>query len=338
MAFCFKAIQRAVQLNLKRQISLTAQHLHPVQISVGSCPVTTWSHLPLLFQISQVTNLRAAWPLGGSGACTRSFSAKVQPTPDTTLYLRNLDNGAEIFLVGTAHVSRKSAEQVQQMIQVVKPEVVMLELDATRARKLRSQSTSEQGSFLKDFLAHMGMPGAAFSESLLKAGMSGFYHVLRTLGLDPGLEFKVAIEEAERTGARLVYGDQDAQVTMKRLTQALGGPNGLTIMDLLRLMVSNPSHPIPPDLYQLLKGGLSSSLEARVEAMKNRQMARSMTQYMRDVHPKLAQALIDERDEIMVDCLRGLRGKVVAVVGLAHLDGIESRWQAAGATAKIADN
>ena len=37
--------------------------------------------------------------------------------------------------------------------------------------------------------------------------------------------------------------------------------------------------------------------------------------------------MIDERDEHMVHSLSKLRGRVVGVVGLAHLDGIERRWE-----------
>jgi hypothetical protein len=35
----------------------------------------------------------------------------------------------------------------------------------------------------------------------------------------------------------------------------------------------------------------------------------------------------DERDEVMVQSLSQLQGRVVGVVGLAHLDGIERRWE-----------
>jgi hypothetical protein len=35
----------------------------------------------------------------------------------------------------------------------------------------------------------------------------------------------------------------------------------------------------------------------------------------------------DERDEVMVQSLSQLQGRVVGVVGLAHLDGIQRRWE-----------
>ena len=49
----------------------------------------------------------------------------------------------------------------------------------------------------------------------------GFYRVLKTLGMDPGLEFKVAMEEAQKLRARIVYGDANVQETMQRISQSL---------------------------------------------------------------------------------------------------------------------
>ena len=45
------------------------------------------------------------------------------------------------------------------------------------------------------------------------------------------------------------------------------------------------------------------------------------------VCPWQRKVLIDERDEFMFRKLLGCQGKVVAVVGLGHLDGIEERWK-----------
>ena len=45
--------------------------------------------------------------------------------------------------------------------------------------------------------------------------------MLKTLGMDPGLEFKVAMEEAEKLRARVVYGDANVQETMRRVSQSI---------------------------------------------------------------------------------------------------------------------
>ncbi len=49
-----------------------------------------------------------------------------------------LSGDMQIFLVGTAHVSRNSAEEVRELIHVVKPTTIMVELCRKRADKLRS--------------------------------------------------------------------------------------------------------------------------------------------------------------------------------------------------------
>ena len=42
----------------------------------------------------------------------------------------------QIFLVGTAHVSKASSEEVRGMLRAVKPQTVFVELDIGRARQL----------------------------------------------------------------------------------------------------------------------------------------------------------------------------------------------------------
>ena len=60
--------------------------------------------------------------------------------------------------------------------------------------------------------------------TLFKCGMdlvTGFYRLLKTWGMDPGLEFKVAMEEAELLRARIVFGDADQDRTMRRISESL---------------------------------------------------------------------------------------------------------------------
>lgn len=230
--------------------------------------------------------------------------------------------------MGTAHVSRRSAEEVSALIDVVRPDAVMIELCAGRAKKLMEGGVRSDGEFLREMLGSLLAPGGSFGEKMFKLSFSGFYRFLRSLGLNPGGEFRAAIEGAERHGARLVYGDRDVNETMKRLASSID------FEDVLRL-VSTQS-PNPPqhivDYFENNGGNKSqekrnTTIEDHVEALKTRAMARDMAHFLREASPKLAQALIDERDEILTKSLRKLQGRVVGVVGLAHLDGIERRWE-----------
>jgi len=72
----------------------------------------------------------------------RSFSASrgassVDALGETMSLLRNLRNGSEIFLVGTAHISKTSAEEVRSVIRSVNPDNVFVELCDDRAAAIR---------------------------------------------------------------------------------------------------------------------------------------------------------------------------------------------------------
>ena len=57
--------------------------------------------------------------------------------------------------------------------------------------------------------------------STTRLWLAGFYRLLKSWGMDPGQEFKVAMEEAERLRATLVYGDADQDHTIKRIAKAI---------------------------------------------------------------------------------------------------------------------
>ena len=49
---------------------------------------------------------------------------------------------------------------------------------------------------------------------------------------------------------------------------------------------------------------------------------------MRASFPRVAAAMLDQRDDVMTqNLLRRCSGRTVAVVGMAHMDGIEERWR-----------
>ena len=101
---------------------------------------------------------------GGVVRWGRAFAAgtsSTPPVPETMSYLRNLRNGDEVYLVGTAHISRKSADEVRNVIRSVRPDTVFLELcDARAAAMRRSMSgKSDEGGIpepLRQLLSALG--------------------------------------------------------------------------------------------------------------------------------------------------------------------------------------
>jgi len=212
----------------------------------------------------------------------------------------------------------------------VRPETVVLELCATRARRLQAGVAPE--STLVELLRLLQAPGSVTSKALA-LGLRGMYGLWRHAGLEPGGEFTAAMQEAAALSpsAAVVYGDQEASVTLQRLAATI------TLPALLSALGSafSPSRQVPPELAAALSGKLSA--EEAVEALKDRETVRALVAYTRDAQPAATRVLLDERDDILARALRSAGGsRVVGVVGLAHVDGIEQRWGAmdAGGEAK----
>lgn len=71
------------------------------------------------------------------------------------------------------------------------------------------------------------------------------------------------------------------------------------VQDIFKLM-GNSTIVDDPELHQSFQA--ASGMAASVEAMKTRKAARAMTKALRDVNPKLAKALIDDRDKVCHVC------------------------------------
>ncbi|KAL2652271.1 hypothetical protein R1flu_020399 [Riccia fluitans] len=241
----------------------------------------------------------------------RPFSS-IGTNDGSVTYLRNGETGAELFLVGTAHVSAKSAEEVRQVIHEVKPNIVSVELCAERARKLMAGEQRQTWDLLRDFISFPGGLG----QKLVHIATKSIYSILRNTGVEPGKEFKVAVEEAQRLGAELVYIDQDFRVTVKRIADEI------TYQDVFKLLTRQAD--MPAELRREFEKG---DFIQGVESLKTRQNIRVIMKGMEEVFPNLVKVLIHERDQLMFNNLRQLEGTIVAVVGMAHMDGIERLWK-----------
>ena len=263
----------------------------------------------------------------------RALSAATSPVPETMSYLRDLRSGSEVYLVGTAHISRKSADEVRSVIRSVKPDVVFVELCRARADAMRSGARDDRAGALpepqRQLRRSLGAPGD-LGEKLLGAGLKAVYQLLRQFhGLDPGLEFKVAMDECDASGARLVLGDRDQDATIRALRDAID------LADVLKLLAGGggvDKTALDPELAALFSGADWRDPARAVETLKTRKATAAMAAAMRAQFPRVARAMLDQRDDVMTERLleaaraEGGENKIVAVVGMAHMDGVEARW------------
>ncbi|KAL4427745.1 hypothetical protein ABPG75_001834 [Micractinium tetrahymenae] len=221
------------------------------------------------------------------------------PGPETTYYV-----------LGTAHVSADSCDDVTALIRAVKPQVVLIELCSERKPVLTLDKLREPslGEALAEIRSGRATPfQAIYSWLLAKVGAQ--------LDVLPGEEFRVALREAHAIGAQVVLGDRSLAVTLARVWHAL------SLWEKLKLTGT------------LLWTGLSmlneEEMRAEIEKMKESDVLTEAIREFGKEFPSLLHPLITERDQYMAFMLRKLASRahtVVAVVGAGHLQGIREHW------------
>ena len=129
----------------------------------------------------------------------------------------------EIRIVGTAHVSAKSIEEVRESIEEFCPDLVAVELDRGRYASLKRQ--------MADPTVTEVLEAKNFSQLLVQWILA---YLQRRVGLDvgvePGAEMKAAVEEAERRNISVGLIDRDIRITLHRFWRSL------SILEKLRMV------------------------------------------------------------------------------------------------------
>lgn len=213
----------------------------------------------------------------------------------------------EIILIGTAHVSKKSAEEVKEVIEAEQPDTVCVELDEQRYQSIM------EGNQWKEMDIFKVIKEKKATLLLMNLVISSFQkRVAKQFGIKPGQEMIQGIESAKETGAELVLADRNIQVTFARIWGNVGfwGKTQL-LMQIVGSIFS--------------KDDIS---EEELEKLKSKDMLNSMLNEFTEHFPKLKKPLIDERDQYLAQKIKEAPGeKIVAVVGAAHVPGITNEIQ-----------
>jgi len=192
----------------------------------------------------------------------------------TTLTL----NGTHYLLIGTAHVSRDSIDEVKKIITGEKPDMVCVELD-----QARYNSISQSDNWQKLDLSKVFKEGKGF---LLIANLvlSSFQRRLgNELGVKPGDEMKIAVETANEMGIPYSLCDREVHTTLRRAWAKCGfWSKSKLLASLLASAFTNEK--------------LS---EEEVEKLKNRNELDGMMNELAEYLPAVKTVLIDERDRYL---------------------------------------
>lgn len=213
-------------------------------------------------------------------------------------------NDREIILVGTAHISKESIEDVKQCVTSEQPDCVCVELDEQRYKALTNEKQWQQLDIIevlksgKGFLLLANLVLAAFQK-----------RIGSDVGVKPGDEMKAAVTIAEELSIKTELVDRPIHITLKRAwaKNSLWGKSKL--------------------LAALLSSAFSTEkLSAeQIEALKDKSEMDGMMAEMAEYLPQVKEALIDERDRYLATKIWNAPGKkIVAVLGAGHLAGTEA--------------
>jgi pheromone shutdown-related protein TraB len=211
-------------------------------------------------------------------------------------------NGREISILGTAHVSRDSVNDVCAHIVEQSPDHVCVEIDAARYQSLTS------GAGWSDLNIYQVLRSRRGFLLLGNLVLSSFQkRIGADLGVKPGEEMRAAIEAAQAADIPFSLCDRDIQTTLKRAWAMTGfwGKNKL-LASLLSSVFTRESFNAE-----------------EIEKLKQTSAIESMMAELADYLPSVKHVLIDERDRFLATRIFEAPGeRVLAVVGAGHVPGI----------------
>jgi len=212
----------------------------------------------------------------------------------------------QVILVGTAHVSRESAQQVACVIRDESPDTVCVELCQSRYQSIRQKERWQETDIVKiikekkTFLLLSNLLLASFQKRIAKK-----------LKIVPGQEMITAINTADEIGAKIHLADRDIRTTLSRTWREMGLWNKIKLLFQLILSL----------------GEVDEIKEEDIEKMKQEDVLEILLAEVGESLPVLKEILINERDRYLAAKIRTAPGrKIVAIVGAGHIPGIKKNW------------
>ncbi|MFW5799631.1 MAG: TraB family protein [Spirochaetota bacterium] len=216
-----------------------------------------------------------------------------------------LDNKI-ITLIGTAHVSKKSAEDVYEVVNELNPDIIGIELDDKRYKAIISDKIKKDLN-LEDII------NSIYEGKLLERIFTYILSIPQNrlsekFNIKPGAEMLKGIELAKEKGIELLLLDRDASITISRLINAIP----IWVMPLLSISA----------IFSIFTIEFIS--ESDIEKLRTGEELEKFTEMASQYFPELKKVLIDERDKIIAkNILENPANSIVAILGAGHIKGVK---------------
>ena len=213
--------------------------------------------------------------------------------------------GREFILLGTAHVSRDSVDEVGRAIRELEPDRVCVEIDEARHRSLVEKRSWESLNVYKVIREKKGfllLGNLVLSSFQRRMGAD--------LGVTPGEEMLAAMQVAQELEVPTSFVDREIHTTLRRAwaKARLWGKMKM-LAALLGSVFSREKLP-----------------QEEIEALKEKGALEGMMNELAAYLPAAKEVLIDERDQYLAAKSYETEGsRILVVVGAGHVPGI-ARW------------
>lgn len=211
-----------------------------------------------------------------------------------------------LTIIGTAHVSEDSVEEVKNAIYEQQPDVVGIELDYGRYDRLMRERAGliddEESIHIKEIIKENKV-GLFLATTILS-------YIQNKIGADldvkPGSEMIAAADVANDLGIKIALLDRDINITLQRTL------NNMSLWEKIKFLFSTVTSFFSDE-----------EEEIDIEDLKKQETLEEVMKYFEEVSPGAYHALVQERDAYLANSILNIEeDKVVAVVGAGHQEGI----------------
>ena len=212
-----------------------------------------------------------------------------------------------LTIIGTAHVSSESVDEVKDAIYQQNPDVVAIELDAGRYTRLKKEmmGIEEDNTISVTQIIKDNKVGLFFTTTLL-----GYFQskIGADVDVKPGSEMVGAIEACEDLNIPIALIDREINTTLQRALNKMG------FIEKSKFLFG---------LLTSIFGFDDEEDEIDIEDLKNPDNLDDLMEMFKDEAPSVYEVLVRERDAYLAGRILQLpQDHVIAVVGAGHKPGI----------------
>ena len=210
-------------------------------------------------------------------------------------------------IIGTAHVSEESVNEVKDVIYSEHPDVVAIELDRGRFTKIKEEmmGIERDDTISITKIIKENKVGLFFTTTLLSYFQS---KIGAEVDVAPGSEMIGAIEACEDLGIPIALIDRNINITLQRALNKMG------FIEKAKF------------LFSLIASvfGYGDEEEIDIEELKNPENLDDLMEMFKDEAPSVHEVLVHERDAYLAGSIMKIpQDHVIAIVGAGHKPGIE---------------